>query len=91
MPKVKEIRLNKIPRWRVIKRYDNSDKVDIFTFSSLYEISDFLDEPFQNVAKYTSKNEYACKQAYRGTMKRWKNIHIEKVKYKKMVTFVVDE
>jgi hypothetical protein len=91
MPKVKEIRLNKIPRWRLIKRYDNSDKVDKFVFSSLYEISDFLQEPLQNVAKYTCNNSYAVKKAYAGTMKRWKNIHIEKVKYKKMVTFVIDE
>jgi|GEM_PF-5208002 hypothetical protein len=91
MGKVKEIRLNKIPRWRLTKRYECSDKVDTFIFSSLYEIADYLHEPLQNVAKYTSKNEYAVKKAYAGTMKRWKYVHIEKVKYKKMITFVVDE
>jgi len=89
--KVKEVRTNKVPRWRLTKRYDNSDKVDTFIFSSLYEIADYLSEPLQNVAKFTCKNSYACKKAYRGTMKRWKNIDIEKVKYKKIVTFVVDE
>lgn len=86
--KVREVRTNKIPRWRLTKRYDDSDKVDIFIFASLTEIADYLNEPFQNVAKFTCKNSYACKKAYRGTMKRWKNIQIEKVKYYKLVTFV---
>lgn len=91
MPRVKEIKMNKIPRWRLIRRYENSDKVDKFIFSSLQEIAQFLGESFQNVSKFTSKNDNTCKQKYLATIKRWKYVDIQKCKYKKLITYVEDD
>jgi hypothetical protein len=88
--KVRVIQTNKMPRWRYIKRYKDSDKVDEMYFSTLTEIADYLNEPKQNVAHFTSEKT-DIKHAYRGTIKRWEGVEITRMKVKKIITYAVDE
>ncbi len=93
--KVETIYSNEKPTWRFTKRYtddDGNEKVIKKFFKNLNSIAEYLNEPVQNVAKFTcDQSGYRTKMKYRTTKKRWEGIEITRMKYKKYISYVLDE
>tara|TARA_Y100001938_G_scaffold10615_1_gene13085 strand:- start:2780 stop:3094 length:315 start_codon:yes stop_codon:yes gene_type:complete len=93
--KIETIYTNEMPRWRYIKRYtddDGNEKVIKKFFKNLYDLSEYIDEPVSNIQKFTCDHQgYKTKMKYRTTMKRWEGVEITKMKFKKFITYVLDE
>ncbi len=85
------IETNSKPRWRVIKSVD--DKQIIKYFEELKQVSKYLNEPIGNVRTHVAGEDkkYKCKNGYKRTKERWKNVQVKKMKFKKIVSYILVE
>ena len=82
---------NSKPRWRVIKTVD--DKQIIKYFEELKQVSKYLNEPIGNVRTHVAGEDkkYKCKNNYKSTKERWANVEVKKMRFKKIVSYILVE
>jgi len=87
----KTVYTNSKPRWRVIK--STNEKQIIKYFEELKQVSKYLNEPIGNVRTHIAKEgtNYKCKNNYKSTKERWKNVQVKKMKFKKIISYILVE